>query len=78
MAFNNCRSSDLGNGVGNAGGGTVLGSNWFDEMKHFRSERVVGSDKGAVVGRSRGCGDGWFGFINPCWGVKTMDLKRLH
>ena len=46
MAFNNCRSSDLGNGVGNAGGGTVLRSNWFDEMTLCRGERMVGCDKG--------------------------------
>lgn len=68
----------MGNEVGNAGGRTVLGSNWFDEMKLCRGERVVGPDKGAMVGRGRGPGGGLFGFTNPLLGPKgTMGPKRL-
>jgi hypothetical protein len=33
VGSNNCRSPDPGDGVDNAGGGTVLGSGWFSEVE---------------------------------------------
>ena len=54
VGSNNCRSPDPGDGVDNAGGGTVLGSGWLDEVRPRWSERVVGPDEGVMVGRGRG------------------------
>lgn len=48
MASNNCRDSNLGNGVGHAGVRTVLGSGWLVAVGFCLGKTMVGSEERAV------------------------------